>query len=114
MFQPVSDFDQRLRRVERRSRLMKTAGYYTRMDASGLVREYPRSRLGTFPWSILALVALGAMLFKAWLFATLGPESYEATLRVLQSGGIADRIGAFLMQPEPLTRALSLLMQDFV
>lgn len=107
MSRSIPDFDQRLKRVESRARRLAQDGSYTKMDRSGLVREYPRSRLPTFPWSMLVLLLLGALAFKAWLYVALGAARYSATLELLSEGSLSERIGAFIMQPEPLTQALA-------
>lgn len=94
-------FDERLGRITKRHRKM-AKGYKTKMGKDGLITARPTRRL-RFPWKFMLLIAVFCMLFKGAIFASLGPTAYDQRIERLARGSNAEKAGAFLMQPEPVT-----------
>ncbi len=97
------EFDQRLRRLTRKHRRMADAGIVHRMGPDGLVLPYPRRRMPAFPLRGVAILLAAAFLFKAFLFASLGPITYEERVARLQAGSVVEQGGAWVMQADPAT-----------
>lgn len=101
-------FGQRLKRIERIHRRgggFEAAGalgqaYYTRLQRKG---KRPVLR------PALAIVA-GIVMLKALSAASLPPGDYEARVAALAEGGFAQRAGAFVMAPDPISRQLAAWM----
>lgn len=107
-----ASFERRLRRLIRKHRRL-AAGIVYRMAPDGLVTAHPGPRPATaprLPLKGIALLGAFALCFKALLFAALGEPTYVARLDALADGSVAERAGATLMRPDPLTRALASLV----
>ena len=53
-----------------------------------------------------------AFVFKVLLFVALGEGTYMGRLSLLQQGGVVERAAAWVMQPDPATRALAALLEQ--
>lgn len=96
-------FQKRMRHIERRhSKLSK--GYLMTVTHDGLVVPQPRRLNLRFPVRALLVAALSVVFFKAFALAFLGTASYDARISALASGTAAERMGAFLMQADPVSR----------
>ena len=98
----MKEFNGRLKRIDSIHRAgggFEAAGtlgqsYYTKLH---------RSR-GTSRWILpLALVLLTVVGVKATVHSQIGAISYDARIAALASGDAADRIGAYILQADPLT-----------
>ena len=107
MAQGHLDFDERLRRVGRKHRAM-AQGYTFRMRPDGLMvaTPYHRSRPPVSIRSIVFFLA-AIVVFKAFLLAHLGPQTYEERLDHLRAGTLVERTGAYVMQSDPASRLLA-------
>ena len=105
MSQP--SFDDRLNRVSRKHRSL-TSGTVYRIGPDGLISAEPDRRVALrFPIRPLLLIAGVAFVFKVVLFIGLGEGTYMARLALLQEGRVVERAAAWVMQPDPATRALA-------
>ncbi|NRA99576.1 MAG: hypothetical protein HRU32_07125 [Rhodobacteraceae bacterium] len=98
----LQEFDNRLRRIDRRNRKL-AKGFVTSVNQDGLVVAEPRGRGMTFPWRGLLFVLVALMVFKAFVFAQIGAEPYTATVAQLKTGTLVEQIGAWAMTADPLT-----------
>lgn len=99
-------FARRLDRIDRRhARLAR--GYASEVGRDGLIVFRPRPRRPTFPVKGLLLVVIGFFLFKALILAHLGAETYAVRVAALQAGNPVERAGAWAMQADPLSQAVS-------
>ena len=109
MAQGHLDFDERLRRVGRKHRAM-AQGYTFRMRPDGLMVATPYHGGGgtamSFKRSIVFFLA-AIVVFKAFLLAHLGPQTYEERLDHLRAGTLVERTGAYVMQSDPASRLLA-------
>lgn len=58
------------------------------------------------PKGFVLLVAL-FLAFKGVVIAHLGPETYVAAIHKLEDGAAVERAGAFIMRPDPVSRAVA-------
>lgn len=102
MNQQYRDFGARLKRIDRRHRKLSD-GYVTSVNHDGLIIAVPRRRRIRVPFAGIALLAVGVLALKGIFYAQLGPEVYEARLAALAQGSQVERMGAWVMQPDPIT-----------
>ncbi|MFV2034643.1 MAG: hypothetical protein ACC631_05975 [Halocynthiibacter sp.] len=98
----LQTFDKRLRRISRRHRKM-VGGYVTSVNHDGLIIARPRRHAPRFPWKGLMLTVVLLLLFKGFLFISLGSITYDARGEKLRAGTIIEQAGAFAMQADPAT-----------
>lgn len=102
MGEHIAEFRSRLSRLERKYKGM-SAGYDAKLRSDGLIVITPRKakrRLALLP---IAVFVLGFVAFKGFLLLSLGPDSYGERVARLQAGTGVEQVGAFLMQPDPLS-----------
>lgn len=101
-------FARRLQRIEKRHRKL-AHGYVRLKNVDGLLIPVPDRRLHrrSFPLAglLIALAALTA--FKGFLLAYHGPTAYAENLDILATGNAVERVGAWVMSADPLTRWLA-------
>ena len=100
-------FDRRVRQLEHKNSRISSNGYAMRLGANGVVTMVPRRRTPRFPLGAVLGVLAVAFAFKAVLLASMGTASYEARLSDLAAGGPAERLGAWVLQPDPLSLTLA-------
>lgn len=98
----LQEFDNRLRRIDRRNRKL-SRGYVTTVNQDGLVVAEPRGRTVAFPWRGILFVLVALILFKAFVFSQIGAEQYTATVAELKAGTLVEQIGAWAMTADPAT-----------
>lgn len=96
------EFGSRVKRIDRRHRKLAD-GYVSSVSTDGLVVAVPRSRRMRVPFAGLALLALGIIGFKGIVHSQLGPTAYEARIDRLAQGSQVEKVGAWVMQADPLT-----------
>lgn len=102
-------FDRRIRRLSRKHDAM-SRGYSVSMRPDGLVVVKPRrSRPGIPPKSLFMFFA-AFFLFKGFLLANLGAETFEGRIDRLSSGTPVEQAGAWVMQADPLTKFIAAKM----
>ncbi len=99
-------FGQRLRRITAKRRKL-ARGYVTTIDPNGLIVARPHRRRAHHVLRSLLLCLFVLIGFKVFLFAALGAEAYQARLERLQAGSLLDRVGAYVMAPDPLVVRLA-------
>jgi hypothetical protein len=104
--QNMADFYSRVRRYE----TMRSKGFaHEATGALGRSFYYgtakPVRRRAIVGPILFAISA--ALLLKASIFYTVGPQDYTSRVARLEAGQGFDQLGAWLMQPEPVTEYLS-------
>jgi hypothetical protein len=100
-------FDQRVSRIHDRHRTLAGGASY-RIDSDGLITAVPHRRfVPRFPSKGLLLLVGGAFAFKAALFVASGEATYNSRLAEMASGRPVEQAIAWLMQPDPVTRAIA-------
>jgi hypothetical protein len=100
-------FGRRVTKLADKHRLL-SGGVTYRIGPDGLITAYPERRYAPrFPLlGVLALLA-GAFAFKVVLFVASGEAPYGERLAELASGGAVEQTLAWVMQPDPATRAVA-------
>ena len=99
-------FQKRLRRIVREHQRMSNGATHV-MRADGLIVARPRVYNPKFPLRGLVLLLGAAILFKGFIYATLGSATYADRVGQLASGSIAEQAGAWVMQPDLATLAVA-------
>jgi hypothetical protein len=97
------EFDDRLRKIDRQHRRL-AHGYTATIGRDGLLVAVPRRRRVRVPLLGLTLIALGFIAFKGLAYNHLGASAYESRVAGLAQGTTTERIGAWVMQADPLTQ----------
>ncbi len=95
-------FSQRMNRISRRHSKM-SHGYVTTVTDDGLVVAKPRRRGKRSTIQGLVIMIAVIAVFKAALYANLGPVEYANRVEGLKGGNIVEQGGAFVMSADPLT-----------
>ena len=95
-------FGRRVRKLEKQHRRL-AQGYVTSVNHDGLVVARVRRGGMRFPFRGILLLAIAFLGFKSFLYANSGPTGYSERLALMQQGTIAERAGAWVMQPDVVT-----------
>jgi hypothetical protein len=98
----MQDFDERLRRIDRRHRTL-SRGFVLSVDRDGLIVARPETSRFRFPWRVMLFLLVAVMGFKVLLHATIGPEAYAERLARLSDGTVAERMSAYALHADPVT-----------
>ncbi|MCU9847337.1 hypothetical protein OEZ60_04905 [Defluviimonas sp. WL0024] len=99
----MANFNGRLGRIER---IRQAGGGFEAQGTLGRSffseQQRPRRlRRGLFAPFVLVLLTIVAL--KSTVYASIGAEAYGERIAALKAGGIADQIGAYVLQADPLT-----------
>jgi hypothetical protein len=106
----IQNFQQRVNRIERTH---ANGGGFEAAGTLGMayynsLRTSRHRRTWLFP---VALIALTVMAIKVGVLMTVGATSYDDRIAALRGGDLTDRIGAYVLQADPLTRELALILK---
>lgn len=109
----IKSFETRLARIDR---IHAAGGAFE--AAGSLGRSYfdaarPKARR-SFPWRGVALILLGALLFKGTLLAALGDSVYEARVTALAEGSIPGQICAWVLTADAPTQLVAALLSPYL
>ncbi len=76
-------------------------GYAARVQSDGLIVIEPRKIRSRVSGKIFVLIIGAFLLFKAFLMAALGFDSYDERVAKLAGGNQVEQIGAVIMQSDP-------------
>ncbi|MET4102432.1 hypothetical protein ABIE58_001866 [Roseovarius sp. MBR-78] len=106
MSDATREFNARLRRIDA-SHARLERGYVGKVRSDGLIVFKPRRRRPTVPLRGILYLVLGFIFFKAVVFAHLGGVTYQARVAQLAEGHVLEQAGAWIMQPDMLTRYIA-------
>ena len=109
-----ASLNDRLRRIVRRHKKMKTNGVVHVVGSDGLIRTRPRLIRPQFPIRGAMLVVAMLILFKSVLYAQVGSLAYEARVDALRGGTWLDQAGAVVLQIEPVTEAVGQFLKPYL
>lgn len=102
----ISNFRGRLRRINRIHKAgggFEAAGTLGQSYYTGMRRKRSVSR-----WLLpVVLVLVAIVVVKGAVLAQIGAATYDARIAALASGDTVDRLGAYMLQADPLTVAVS-------
>ena len=75
-------------------------------------RRRPRRRVGIL--APLAVIAMAVVGIKSAVHATIGEELYQKRVEALQSGDRVEQVGAYVLQADPVTLAISRKIGQFL
>lgn len=107
----MRDFHGRLRRIHKIHRSgggFEAAGTLGMSYYNSLKRKRSRS-VWVMPLALVLLTVIG---IKAAVHATVGEQTYNDRIAALAAGDAADRMGAYVLQADPLTLYASAILQD--
>lgn len=94
------DFERRRKKlISKHSEMAHGYGY--RMNKDGLLVVKPQRSSPRLSWRAVVLFLLAFWLFKGFVIANLGPETYNERVTKLSEGAFFERAGAFVMQIDP-------------
>ena len=98
-------FKKRIRRIVRDHQRLSNGSKHEVLP-DGLIVLRPRVYNPKFPLRGLVLLVGAAILFKGFIYASLGSATYVERVAQLANGSIAERVGAWVMQPDVVTLAV--------
>ena len=113
MAQTGVPFDKRLKRIVRRHDRM-AHGVVKTVGSDGLITVRPRVYRPKFPLKGLLMLVVTGFLFKGFLFAVLGTDSYAERVATLESGSVMEQAGAWVMQPDVATVFIADLVKNIL
>lgn len=99
-------FQARLRPLLRKHHAM-SRGYVTRMRPDGLIVVKPRRVQSRVPGRSVLLFLAAFLVFKGFLLAHLGSETYGERIARLNDGSMIEKVGAFVMQVDPVSQLIA-------
>ena len=91
----------------RRKHERMAKGYVTKLDKNGTYVQVPDNKAGGLSLRIVLWAALVFVGFKVMVLSGLGEASYLANVETLAQGSPYERVGAWLMQIDPVTSNLA-------
>ena len=106
-FSSAPNFEKRRRQIVRTRRSLARYGGELEMRPDGLLTVRRRRGLSGIPYQ--GLFVLGALLFgaKSLMLVQDGAQTYGERVSNLADGGTVERVGAWVMQIDPLTAKLA-------
>ena len=100
-------FDERYRKVLERHREL-SRGYVTKLGPNGIIAHQPISHYRDVFNLKALLLPIGLLFFlKACVVTILREDQFAAQVDALRDGTLVEQVGAFLMQIDPITWAMS-------
>ena len=109
MVETKIQFNDRLNFLGRKHQAM-SRGYTTQMRTDGLIVVKPRRRSIDIPFKGILLLLLGFVFFKAFILASVGPDTYGERVAILNSGTFVEKGGAWVMQADPVSQVIANFM----
>lgn len=104
-------FEKRLGRIVRDHQRM-TQGVVHVMRQDGLIVARPRVYNPKFPLRGLILLIGTALLFKGYIYASIGAGSYQERVAQLAEGSMVEKAGAWIMQADVATIAVAQVLNS--
>ncbi|HHS88876.1 MAG TPA: hypothetical protein ENJ26_00735 [Rhodobacteraceae bacterium] len=99
-------FRQRLQQIGRKHKKLEH-GYVTTVLPDGLIVAKPQRKHPHHVMRSVFLCLIVMFAFKIFLYLEIGHQAYVARVAQLQSGSMLDKVGAYVMYPDPLTISLA-------
>ncbi|SMC10734.1 hypothetical protein ROA7745_00541 [Roseovarius aestuarii] len=95
-------FEDRLEKIDTKHAKM-ARGYKGTIDRDGLIVFRPVRRRAGVPVKAIVVLLIGFFVFKGMVMAHTGASIYEERVAALKNGTLIEQVGAFAMQPDPVT-----------
>jgi len=103
-------FEERIRKILQLHERLRY-GTVSKIQNDGLVVQRPKLYNPKFPVLGLLVLVVAGVFFKAYIYAGLGAAEYDQRIEKLAEGSIFERLGAWIMQADFVTVALSHLLK---
>lgn len=113
MDESLQAFDIRQKAVRKKHTRM-ARGYVNKQTKDGRFVQVPDNKVGNYALRFLVMAIVGLFTFKSFVLYWLGRDVYQGHLDALAAGTTSDRVGAFLMQIDPITAKIAEVMSPFV
>lgn len=100
----IDDFDRRIKQYKKGNR-----GKFMPIGGRGLQTSQRPKPGFRFPWFSTVLVLTLVFLLKAFIVLRVGESQYRQRLAAYDDPGLGQRIGLYVMRPDPVT----LKLRDF-
>lgn len=107
----LKDFYVRLGRIEK---IRRNGGGFEAVGTLGLSHQTRAHRRTTPIFRPMLVVFLAVIGVKGVIHHQVGAETYGARVEALREGGSVDKLGAFIMQADPLTAFVSAQISDLI
>ena len=107
----LKDFYVRLGRIEK---IRRNGGGFEAVGTLGLSHHSRAQRRNTPIFRPMLVVFLAVISVKGVIHHQVGGETYIARVEALRQGGSVDKLGAFIMQADPLTAFVSAQISDVI
>ena len=97
-----TDFSKRLEQIAARRGSIKHGVQYQVKEDGTVVATQRRTRT-RFPLGSLLTLIAGGLVFKSFLFMSLGEATYNQRVSILENGTPVEVVGAFVMKADPAT-----------
>lgn len=108
----LQSFDNRQKAVRRKHTRM-AKGYVTKLRKDGVFVQTPDSKSGNYALRLLVIALVALFTFKSFVLYWLGTEVYQGHVDALAAGTASEKIGAFLMQIDPITAKIAEVLSPF-
>ena len=95
-------FQARLKHINRKHEAL-SAGYSAKLRPDGLLVVKPQRLQSRISGRSLIFFAAAFLLFKGFLMAALGFDSYDERVARLAEGSAVEQLGAVIMQSDPVS-----------
>ena len=89
-------------------------GYDAKVGRDGLIVFRPRRQRRSIAWRPLVLLIAAFFGFKVFILMQIGDLAYQQRVDTLTAGGLAEQIGAYFMQIDPVTRAVAVQITPLI
>ena len=113
MDEGLRDFAARHQRLRDKHRRL-SHGYVTRVNRNGVIEHVPARDVKGSLLKPLAILVAAFFGFKILLLSQLGAAQYSHHLDILSTGNVAERVGAAVLAPDPLTQAIAALVPSAI
>jgi hypothetical protein len=101
-------FEHRIGKLQKQYASLRK-GSKARIGKDGLITISPSRHKAGIPLMSLAILLCGFMLFKAYAFAQMGPQDYNARIEEMRRTNVFGQAVAFIFQANHATEMLSTL-----
>lgn len=86
-------------------------GYEVNARRNGLIIVEPNREDARMRFRLAGSMIFGLFIFKAIMLEMISPQTYLERIYSLQSGSFFERIAAWLMQPEPVSEGIVVMIK---
>jgi hypothetical protein len=109
MSDTFTQFEKRLESLERKHKEL-AQGYVARINPDGLITIEPKRQRGGTLVRLVAAAILGVIFFKVVTLAIVGSVVYQSRVDALATGTSFEQAAAWIMQADPLSQRIAVML----